>query len=65
MDEMHKMFTGAKQNLDAIITMLDETLTQEEDFLRRGYNQYCIGRARNLFLGELKFLQHRNTKLEP
>lgn len=36
MDEMDKMFAGAKQNLDAIITMLDETLTQEEDFCGEG-----------------------------
>ena len=29
-DEMHKLFESAKQNLDAIITMLDEILLQED-----------------------------------
>lgn len=28
--EMHKLFEGAKQNLDAIITILDEILLQED-----------------------------------
>lgn len=29
-DAMHKLFDSAKRNLDAIITMLDEILLQED-----------------------------------
>ena len=31
-DEMHKLFGGVKQSLEAIISMLDETLMQEVDY---------------------------------
>ena len=29
-DEMHKLFEGARQSLESIISMLDEILIQEE-----------------------------------
>lgn len=29
-DEMHKLFEGARQSLESIISMLDEILMQEE-----------------------------------
>lgn len=64
-DEMHKLFEGAKQNLDAIITMLDEILTQEEDILWREHDQYYIGYARSLSAEDREFLMHGHVKLEP
>lgn len=33
MDEMHKLFEGARKNIDAIITLLDEILLQENKYL--------------------------------
>ena len=31
-DEIHKLFKGARQNLDVIITILDEILLQEDKY---------------------------------
>lgn len=64
-DEIHKLFEGAKQNLDAIITILDEILTDEEDILLNERDQYCTGCTRNLSLEDQEFLRRGNTKLEP
>ena len=32
-DEMHKLFEGARRNIDAIITMPGEILVREDDYL--------------------------------
>lgn len=32
MDEIHKLFDGIKQNIDAIISMIDDTLAQEDEY---------------------------------
>lgn len=64
-DEMHKLFANAKQNLQAIITMLDEILEQEEDVLLSEGDQYWVGCTRHLSLEDQEFLQHGNMRLEP
>lgn len=63
-DEMHKLFESTKQNLDAIITMLDEILAQEKVQLSEK-NQHCVGCTRNLSLEEQEFLRHGQIRLEP
>lgn len=63
-DKVHKLFEVAKQNLDTIIAMLDEILTQE-DIVWREHDHYCVGCTRNLSLEDQKFLRRGNTKLEP
>ena len=64
-DEMQKVFKNAKNDIETIITMLDEILAQEDDILRREYDQHCIGCTRNLSLEDQEFLRCGNTKLEP
>lgn len=63
-DEMYKLFESTKQNLDAIITMLDEILAQEEVLLSEK-DQHCVGCTRNLSLEEQEFLRHGQIQLEP
>lgn len=63
-EKMHKLFESAKKNIDAIVTILEEILSQEEVLLNED-KQHCIGCTRNLSLEEQEFLRHGNTKLEP
>ena len=61
-DEVHKLFEGTRQNLEAIITMLDEILAQDEVL-----NKDCDGIdcGMELTLEEQEFLMHGNQRLEP
>ena len=64
-DEIHKLFESAQKSIDAIVTMLDEILAQEENILRREHDQYCIGCAQSLSAEDRGFLMHGHVKLEP